>query len=270
MSAATDDPTGISIPKDSTYMTHRQVQEFRDDIKDMEKSLGDPGAQFGDRGTAVKQLKQLKHDLEVGEPPDTTPAQRDALAREAARLTEIVKEGMCSFEEMRKRPPGAVGKHRKHNKTMPEQIRLKNILRILHKGDDDPDVSNLEKLRPRTSTLNMDNAFIPGKDYFPSPNTSAYREGYDRTFGPKDQAPADPGEIAALKQQLARLEKLVSAKAAAEPQQAKPESEKPFAASAACGREFRAGAQHRADFAVRGHQKGCDECKAVLAQGDAT
>jgi hypothetical protein len=187
MSAATDDPTGISIPKTGTYLTHRQVQNLQDDIKDLESSLGDPRAQFGDRGSALKQFKQLQRDLDTGAPPDTTPEQRDALAREEKALREEIVPAMPSQAEMRRKPPGAVGKHMAFEKAFKAKIlRWKNIRRILNKGNDDPDISNLELYRGTKSTLNMDNAEIPGKEFFIPPNTPAYSEGYDRTFGKKD------------------------------------------------------------------------------------
>lgn len=253
MSAATDDPTGIPIPEGSTYLTHRKVQSIRDDIKEMERAIGDPKSQFSDRGAAIKQLKYLQHDLDVGEPPDTTPEQRDMLSREERALRDEIVPAMPSQAEMRRKPPGAVGKHMAFEKAFKSKIlRWKNIRRILNKGNDDPDISNLERYRGTKSTLNMDNAEIPGKDFFIPPNTPEYREGYDRTFGPKDAASKE--EIAELQAKLARLEVLVSEQV--QPTDSQPETTAP------CG-------QVCANLAgQRAHERHCKDCQSALAEGD--
>jgi len=208
MSAATDDPTGVPIPKNTTYITERQVQDWKGEVANLERMLNDPKSRIEDRGEVNRQYRKLKFDLEASAPPDTTPDQRDRLAREERELREKIQERMCSYEEMRKSPPGAVGKYRRGEASAEGKemiLRWKNIRRILHKGDDDPDVSNIELFRPRTSTLNMDNALIPGKEYFIPPATPEYKEGWDRTFG-KDKE-ADPQEVAALQARLDELTK---------------------------------------------------------------
>lgn len=259
MSAATDDPTGIPIPKDRLYLKNRQVCDLQDDIKELNDALENPMSSFGDRGAAMNQLRQLKHDLDYGSPPDTTPEQRDALAKERKRLIESIQDGMPSFQEMRRRPSGAVGKYDKHRrKKTPDQVRLKNILRIEHKGDDDPDVSNLEKFRPRTSTLNMDDAFIPAPTHFIPPDTQAYREGYERTFGPKE-AQADPDEVAALRAQLDRLEKLIAEKPVSHQRQVKPVE----LMTSICGKTGLKG-----NAGKRVHELRCKKCLAIVEQGD--
>lgn len=267
MSSATEDPTGIPIPKNSTYLNYRQVQELKEDIAGMEKSLADPSSQFSDRGMVAKQLRQLRNDLETGAPPETTSEQRDALERERKRLIEKITDGMPSSEEMRKSPPGSQGKYEKHKKlTIADQIRYKNVMRTLHPDDDNPDLANLEMLRPRTSTLNMDNAFIPGRDWFIPPATQAYKEGYDRTFGPKN-AFADPTEVAALKSKLEELEKRLEAQPVAAVSQKTLEA-RPFVAVASCGFEARGSKQHFADLGKKSHARRCAKCIALDPEGD--
>jgi hypothetical protein len=208
MTAATDDPTGIPIPKTSTYITERQVQEMKSEISGIEGMLADPKARIEDRGGMVQVLRRMKNDLEREAPPDTTPDQRTALSNEERALREKMLEGFPSQEEMRKNPPGAVGKHQAWEKANKSRlIRWKNIMRTLNKGNEDPDIANFERYRGTTSTLNMQNAQIPGKDYFIPPNSPQYREGYDRTFG--GDVVADTSEVDALKARLAELEALV-------------------------------------------------------------
>jgi hypothetical protein len=159
---------------------------------------------------------------------------------------------------MRRKPPGAVGKHMAFEKAFKAKIlRWKNIRRILNKGNDDPDISNLELYRGTKSTLNMDNAEIPGKEFFIPPNTPAYSEGYDRTFGKKDAASQE--EIDELKAQLARLESLVSEQSFTP----EPVDEIAGTAVARCGKTGLKG--ERGKLA---HERKCGKCLEVIAQGD--
>ena len=78
-----------------------------------------------------------------------------------------ILQGMPSQEEMRKSPPGAVDKHRqweRRNKT--KILEWKNLQLRLNAGSGDRDVANLERHRPTASSLNMDSAFIPGKQFY--------------------------------------------------------------------------------------------------------
>jgi len=260
MSAATDDPTGIPIPTDRTYLSHGQVEELKEDVTSMERSLADPSSQFSDRGGVIRQLQQLQKDLTTGEPPDTTSEQRDALSREERELLSEIKPAMPSQAEMRRRPPGAVGKHRTFEKAFKSRIiRWKNIRRILNKGNDDPDISNLEMHRGTNSTLNMDNAFIPGKDYFIPPATQAYRDGHDRAFGSKD-TPADPGEVQSLLARLSELEKQVAKRPAAE---AKAPRKPSVPHDARCGSTFKSLAGAMA------HERSCSKCATATEQSEA-
>jgi len=254
--AVTDDPTGVPIPKNATYISHREVQEWSAEISSLEATLSDPGARLEDRGEVTQQLKRAKHALDTESPPDVTPAQRDAIAKEAVELREKIRGQMCSQEEMRKAPPGAIGKHFKEREMIPLHLRWKNLMRILHKGDPNPDVANIEMLRPKESTINMDNAVIPGKQFFLSPDTQQYKDNYDQTFGGGE---ADPSEVAALREQLARLEKLVAEKAAA-PAVAPAKPKRPrVMADAPCGKTCGSKAGALA------HARSCQKCKAIAA-----
>ena len=107
----------------------------------------------------------------------------------------------------------------------------------------------------------MQNAQIPGKQHFLSPDTPAYREGYDNVNWDGEGSPAQK-QIDELK---AHVEKLL-AKAAEPAQQTAPVAAKqrktrlpqPLV-EASCGREFRGNA------GVAAHARGCDKCKEAAA-----
>jgi hypothetical protein len=260
MSAATDDPTGVPIPKVGTYISHREAQEWQAEIEGLESMMSDPKARIEDRGELAIQLRRAKYALDTESPPDVTPEQRDKLSREEKELRQKISENLCSAEEMRKSPPGAIGKHFKEREFIPLHLRWKNIQRILHKGDPNPDISNIEMLRPATSTLNMDNAHIPGKDYYIPPNTQAWKDGYDRTFGNGD-APADSEQVAALQAKLAELEaRVMNMGAAPEPVPEKPKGKN--LVQAKCGRWCKGNAGKLA------HERHCDKCYPPEEQGE--
>lgn len=256
------DPTGVEIPTGRTYMKQAQISDAQDRVADMEKTLSDPAARIESRGEMRKMISKIRSDLEFGTPPDTTPEQRTALAREEAELLAKIKPDMLSQEELRKCPPGAIGAELKFQKNHKSNIlRWKNIRRVLRKGDDDPDVANLELHRGKVNRLNMDNAVIAGTQHFLSPDTPQYRANYDATFGVKDDAQDE--QIAELQAQLQRLEKLVgkqTTKTAAKPSG---ENAKPFTAVATCGKKVSASAQFRADNGRKSHERNCTECKGA-------
>ena len=278
MSTATQDPKGISIPTDRTFYAERQVREAEGEIQQLRQALASPASQIEDRAAMSKMLKRAENDLETQAPPETTPEQRDALSKEEKVLLDKIVPAMLSQEEMRKCPPGAIGGQVRFEKTFKADIiRLKNIQRIMNKGNDDPDACNLERYRGTKNTLNMHGAMIPGKQHFVSPNTEAYKAGYERVFE-RDETPEQ--ELARLQQEFADLQARINAEQApalestpepvaiqapADPvQESVTDEDKPFRAMAACGKEFRAKAQHRANFGKAGHERGCKECKEKL------
>ena len=84
------------------------------------------------------------------------------MAARSKTLLDQILTGMPSQEEMRKAPPGAVDKHmgwEKRNK--PAIMEWKNLQLRLRPGE--REAANLERHRPASSTLNMDNAVVQGK-----------------------------------------------------------------------------------------------------------
>jgi hypothetical protein len=99
---------------------------------------------------------------------------------------------MPSDEEMRRNPPGTVGRHMRFDKAAKmrdrfpegELRRWKNHQLSLNRGDADPDVANFERMRPlHNHQASMLGAQIPGKVFVGTNPSPAYMDGYDRTFG---------------------------------------------------------------------------------------
>ncbi len=159
-----------------------QREELINDKKSLEHSLREPG--ITDRGAAVKKIRQVEYQLETQSPKPYAETEIDTAVRREKSLKQKMLEGMPSQEEMRKSPPGAVGKHQAWetaNKT--RLLEWKHIQLRLNSESSDPDIANFERFRPTVNTLNLDNAVIPGSQYFMSPQTTQYQEGYERIFG---------------------------------------------------------------------------------------
>ncbi len=161
------------------FLRKRQVDELKSDERTLERYLGSPAIQ--DKGAVKAQLTRVQRALREQTPPKMTPLTQDKIVARGKELEEKIAEGMPSSEEMRKNPPGAVGKHMRWEKKNKVNImEWKNTQIAMNQGSDDPDLANVERLRPATSTLNMHGAQIAGQD-FNIPSTQ-YMDNYDRVF----------------------------------------------------------------------------------------
>ncbi len=161
------------------FLRKRQIDEYQADIGALEKSLNQPKVQ--DKGVVRGKLHRMQKALQEQSAPELTPIMKDKAVARGRELEEKIAEGMPSSEEMRKNPPGAVGKHMRWEKKNKAGImEWKNVQVALNRGSDDPDLANVERLRPATSSLNMHGAQIPGKE-FNIPSTQ-YMDNYDAVF----------------------------------------------------------------------------------------
>lgn len=155
-----------------------QRDELLQDKKSLENSLKNPGLM--DRGSAMQKMRTIDHQLETQSPKPFSEDEIDLKVRQAKTLKNKMIETMPSQEEMRKSPPGAVGKHqaweKKHKNDL---LKWKNIMLRLNHESSDPDIANFEKHRPKTSTLNMHNAVIPGQEFFMMPDNPEFKQNYD-------------------------------------------------------------------------------------------
>ena len=180
----------VNVPDDRQYLRPQQVTELTSEADAIDKRLGS-GQLFGaDRGDMVRRRRKIQRMLDTQQAPELSPAQRDAFAKEEQELRAQWTRGMCSGEEMRRNPPGAVDKNlRWHRKNAKRIARWKNIVRALHRGDESPNIANIEQYRPHHTAhdLSMEGAQIPGTNYdFPS---EAFKQNYEKTFGQKQPEP---------------------------------------------------------------------------------
>ena len=141
-----------------------QVEEAEAQVKSSEAKLSNPA--ILDKGEARKQLMRARSSLETQRPkPPTDAVEEGRMVKRSGELLNDILAGMPSQEEMRKAPPGAVDKHsgwEKRNKL--KILEWKNLQLRLRPGE--REAANLERHRPRDSSLSMDNAFIPGKQVY--------------------------------------------------------------------------------------------------------
>ena len=143
-----------------------QVTGVQDEIKSLEKKLDNKFIE--DKGEVQRQLARVRKDFESQVP--RAPENGEEEGRMTHRAKELLAEitvGMPSQEEMRKAPHGAVDKHIKWEQRNKRRIaEWKHIMLRLTAGSNERDAANLERHRPVGSTLNMDSAFIPGRQFF--------------------------------------------------------------------------------------------------------
>lgn len=155
-----------------------QREEMEADRRGLENSLKSPS--HPDRSTATRQLRTLNKQLDEQSPKPFSSDEIDTKVRRETQLKKEILEGMPSQEEMRKSPPGAVGKHQAWEKANKEKIlEWKNLMLRINHDSTDPDIANFEKHRPVSNTLNMDNAVIQGQQFHFMPDTPQFKQGYD-------------------------------------------------------------------------------------------
>ena len=139
-----------------------QVEENTEEVARLEHTLKQPNVQ--DPGHIVQQIKSMKKQLHELTPTPFASNEVDAAARKAKELQEQFTEGMPTAEEMRRSPPGAVGKHMRWDAANKRKIKLwKYLQQRLYAGSNDADVANVERFRPTggPQQMSMDNAQIP-------------------------------------------------------------------------------------------------------------
>jgi hypothetical protein len=152
---------GRLVTKATRFMTHRERTERQAELERVEETLSPANvaasvlSQDG-RAQLARYRSHLKHDLQQNSPPaDVSGETKDAIARETDVLASKIREGMLTQEEMRRNPSGAIGRHMRWERTHKADILAwKNLRRALEPDNDDPDLANIERLRP--------SAVVPG------------------------------------------------------------------------------------------------------------
>jgi len=149
----------------------QQVEELKLEKNRIEDALRDPRARLEDRQGAIRTVKGIDRQLATQVPKPFEGSTLDKAVERESNLREELTQGMLTQEEMRRNPPGAVGRHMAWEKKNKKRILEWKELRLrLNHDSNDPDIANLERFRPSTGgTLNLDNAQIPAKTryFFP-------------------------------------------------------------------------------------------------------
>lgn len=153
----------------------RQVAEIRETAAQQKAMLNAPPHirnQIQDPQALANSIRHLEGVL-ASEAAQPIPAERmDEAVKMEAALRAAWLDGMPTQAEMRRNPPGAVDKNRSWDKKHKvEVLTWKHLRRRLHASgvsdfglDDESDVSNIEKFRPRggSGELNLAPAQIEG------------------------------------------------------------------------------------------------------------
>lgn len=173
-----DKITGPFREDTTPLMRPHQVIAAEEEKKRLEGTLNAAphiANQIQDKPAMGKQLRKCITMLETQAPKPYATNNLDAAKKRELELIDIIKREMPTQAEMRKRPAGAVDKHRLFQKRNKQKIlELKNIrLRLHASGDlhgvmpDSGDIANLEIFRPKggSQELNMHGTLIEGTQY---------------------------------------------------------------------------------------------------------
>lgn len=156
----------LTVTPTSPLLRPDQLESAREEIKSLEAKMTNPLIE--DKGQVRRQLQNARKATEMQTPHAPQNAEEEGrMVSKSRELLGKILEGMPSQEEMRKAPPGAVEKHRSwETRNKARILEWKNLQLRLTAGSGDRDAANLEKHRPTSSSLNMDSAFIQGKNFF--------------------------------------------------------------------------------------------------------
>lgn len=137
----------VEVPK-AQLLRFNQREEIKQEIDAMKgmlpKLTGDT-----DRGQVISRLKRQEKTLQDLTPMTPKGPAENKLYARIKQLEEQFVPGMLSKEEMRKNPAGAVGAHMRWERANKKKImEWKNLKMMQDPSSDDPDIANIEILRP--------------------------------------------------------------------------------------------------------------------------
>lgn len=169
----------------TNYLRPQQIEDYERE-KAIHQNLiqrPDPKGELN-KGESVQAIQRIEKTLEQA-PPVLNADQRDKANKLVKELEKEIQDGMLSHEEMRRCPPGAVDANRRWKRFNQQKIiDWKNAQLALNAGIDAIEASDLchiDRLRPRTSNLNMDGAVIPQTRMFSFPST-LFKSRWDEIF----------------------------------------------------------------------------------------
>lgn len=212
-------PTGI-VKKATRYLTHAEREAKENELRNVDEVLSPANtaassiSQEG-RAKMAQYRNFLRRDLAESAPPtDISGAARDELVREERELAEKIRAGMLTHEEMRRNPPGAVGRHMRWEAANKDNILAwKNLRRLNNPDDTDEDLANIEMLRPSLGVAGassfMADAQIPGVFAMTPLAKERWPLGEPKIDTPLAQA--ERRELEELRERMAALEAQVKA-----------------------------------------------------------
>lgn len=155
------DPDEGRFERTAPYLRVPEVQQLVSDRDGIHGMLTGPAhlrEKLQDVPAMIKQMRAIEQNLQENSPPVYVDTEQDQALARVEELEGLITAGMPTQAEMRRRPAGAVDKHRAwESRNMMNILEWKNIRRcmlvsgMLDLPSDSTDVSNIEILRPRFS-----------------------------------------------------------------------------------------------------------------------
>ena len=157
---------GIRPDAGVPYLRKNQLERMESEEKRLVSSLNDPGVR--DKEDAARSLQRLRHQRDRQTAPAMTPLEKDKVVRLEQELLADLKVAVPSDQEMRHMPSGAVERHIDWEDRIQGPLKMKNRrkihvwknLRVLLGLS-----PNFEPHRPQTSKLNLEDSFIPTRNF---------------------------------------------------------------------------------------------------------
>jgi len=139
-----------------------QARQIQEDVDNMEATLAS-GAKLEQRGKLVMDLRREKERLEKYCAQPLTGEEKDENQLRIKELADKIGNNMPSMETMRKNPAGAVHQNILWNRENKENVlEWKNRKLQQEPDSEDPDLANVEILRPSRPVTYDSTAQIPG------------------------------------------------------------------------------------------------------------
>ena len=139
-------------PIDKVLLRPDQVKELKEEKQRVEENLSDPFLRHKIRkpGDLVRRRDAITKTIAEQTAEKLNTEEHNTLFALEKELRAKWSEGMLSDETMRKNPPGAVDQHRRWETVNKATIRKwKNVVRQLEPDNDDTDLANIERYRPK-------------------------------------------------------------------------------------------------------------------------
>jgi hypothetical protein len=240
------------------YLRPHQIDEITNEKRVIEHTLTNQ-RDVQDRSNLQAHLRRIDQQIADQAPPDLTGEERDKKVRECREIEERLVPLMPSDEQMRRNTPGTVGQHNRFDAASKSTayfeegdiFRWKDNQLALHKGDNDPDIANFERMRPLHNNASMLGAQIEGTQYHGTNPSPAYKAGWDRTFNGGAEPAVDDLPPEERRERKPATRKKATRKKATRRKSAKIEM--------ACG-------AMKDPRGKRSHEMNCDACQEVLGE----